>query len=610
MNLEVKFTQAATACEKKDFNTARKILDDIVKTYPLESEPYRLLGQIEYEEGNDDKAIDLLIECLKNDPKNLWGLILIGNIYSKRKKNYTIARQYYDKVLEHYPNHALALNNIAAVLMETKQYEEAIELFKKVKSLDNTYPNCYYGMAMAYTELGKFKEAFDIACEGSKISVNRPENKDVRLEILKVLLHSASEFVKQTNYMNVVMGIKDELEKEGAEINISRDDSLKVYAKLRYGKHYGTNVNTIHYNGKMENVEHLMIHEMGHLRMQNAADKNGNGKVIHKTDANDAAFNRRFGSLLRKKLMGKISNENIASFIKDVQEGIGLQLMNCPLDLFVEHYIYDHYPIMRPIQLLMLFKQEQDNIKGVRSGEITSTFPPQIVKANKIMNICTSLHFKELYGIDLVNEFKPTKAEYDQANDLLDEFHAYWDDKNLKPGEEYELVQYFIDSFNMDDIITISNQSDFIKKMKEDSSRKMSVDGGDYDIYTEEEKQRQKNFEESSKKEDPARDMMMTLYILAALEEFSSMDIIKVRKIAMEIAMLGMSGIDPSKQSGYRIPSIDRDFGGYLILAYYYTSWKLAIPDGAEQLGLPYKNQYEDAQSMYAQKYGNRLTLI
>ena len=138
MNLEVKFTQAATACEKKDFNTARKILDDIVKTYPLESEPYRLLGQIEYEEGNDDKAIDLLIECLKNDPKNLWGLILIGNIYSKRKKNYTIARQYYDKVLEHYPNHALALNNIAAVLMETKQYEEEIELFKKVKSLDNT----------------------------------------------------------------------------------------------------------------------------------------------------------------------------------------------------------------------------------------------------------------------------------------------------------------------------------------------------------------------------------------------------------------------------------------------------------------------------------------
>ena len=57
MNLEVKFTQAATACEKKDFNTARKILDDIVKTYPLESEPYRLLGQIEYEEGNDDKAL-------------------------------------------------------------------------------------------------------------------------------------------------------------------------------------------------------------------------------------------------------------------------------------------------------------------------------------------------------------------------------------------------------------------------------------------------------------------------------------------------------------------------------------------------------------------------
>ena len=48
-----------------------------------------------------------------------------------------------------------------------------------------------------------------------------------------------------------------------------------------------------------------------------------------------------------------------------------------------------------------------------------------------------------------------------------------------------------------------------------------------------------------------------------------------------------------------------KDIGGYLMLAYYYTSWKLAIPDGAEQLGLPYKKQYEDAQLLYKQKLKN-----
>ena len=102
----------------------------------------------------------------------------------------------------------------------------------------------------------------------------------------------------------------------------------------------------------------------------------------------------------------------------------------------------------------------------------------------------------------------------------------------------------------------------------------------------------------------------MTFYILSALEEFSTMSLAKVKRIAMEIAMLGMSGIDPSRTSGYRINSIDRDFSGYLILAYYYTSWKLAIPEGAEQLGLPYSKQYEDAQLLYKKKYGNRLSFM
>ena len=103
---------------------------------------------------------------------------------------------------------------------------------------------------------------------------------------------------------------------------------------------------------------------------------------------------------------------------------------------------------------------------------------------------------------------------------------------------------------------------------------------------------------------------MMAMFILAALEEFSKMSLEKVKKIAIEIAMLGMKGIEPSKPSGYRIPSIDRDFGGYAMLADYYTSWKLTIPESAEQLGLPYRAQDEDAQKLFKKKYGTFLSFL
>ena len=610
MDIEKRFEEAGDACNRHDFKTAKLILEDIVKT-SKHSEAYRLLGQIAYEEHNDDQAIDYLIESLKIDPKNMWALIMMGNVYGKRKNDIKTARNYYEKVLEYYPKNFLALNNLASVFMELGKFEDAIDIFKKVISLDKTYPNCYYGMAMSYANLQKFQEAFDIALEGLKNSVDRPENKPIRLELSQIIVTAAKEVVKRTNYMNVVLGIKDELEADGhTKIQIVSDDSLKVYAKLEYAKYHNTDVNVVRYNSKLENVEHLMIHELGHLRMQIAADKINAGRVIHTTDENDAAFNKRFGSLLRKKLLNRLPNEEIASVVKQVQEGICLQLMNCPLDLFVEHYIYEKYPIMRPIQLLMHLKQERDNINGTRQAEAASTFPQPIVRTNKIMNICTSLHLKEMYGIDLTPEYKPTKAEIDQAVDLLEEFHAYYDDPDLKAGEEYNLVEYFLESLNMSDIISISTFSDFSSTIAQEAKRTMSVDAGDYDLYTDEEKERQRRFEENSKKEDPGRDMMMTFYILSALEEFSTMSLAKVKRIAMEIAMLGMSGIDPSRTSGYRINSIDRDFSGYLILAYYYTSWKLAIPDGAEQLGLPYSKQYENAQLLYKKKYGSRLSFL
>ena len=50
-------------------------------------------------------------------------------------------------------------------------------------------------------------------------------------------------------------------------------------------------------------------------------------------------------------------------------DGLCLQLMNCPLDLFVEHMIYTTYKDMRPIQLLSLFHQEMNNYRGIEKGK-------------------------------------------------------------------------------------------------------------------------------------------------------------------------------------------------------------------------------------------------
>ncbi|MGL2986403.1 hypothetical protein ACSVH5_02305 [Flavobacterium sp. RSSA_27] len=56
---------------------------------------------------------------------------------------------------------------------------------------------------------------------------------------------------------------------------------------------------------------------------------------------------------------------------------------------------------------------------------------------------------------------------------------------------------------------------------------------------------------------------------------------------------IGTLGIDPNKKD-YIIGSIpEKRFSGKQVLAYYYTSWRLAIPQHVAELGLDYGKEFE-----------------
>ena len=66
--------------------------------------------------------------------------------------------------------------------------------------------------------------------------------------------------------------------------------------------------------------------------------------------------------------------------------------------------------------------------------------------------------------------------------------------------------------------------------------------------------------------------------------------------------MQGTQGYSPDKKD-YRINSIpNKLFSGYQILAYYYVSWALAIPEMLSQLQMPYEKEYVLASNMYKPK--------
>jgi hypothetical protein len=199
-----------------------------------------------------------------------------------------------------------------------------------------------------------------------------------------------------------------------------------------------------------------------------------------------------------------------------------------------------------------------------------------------------------MYGLDLIKNYHPTRAELDQATDLYDEYKAYVE--TFKDGDEYELLEYFVSSLNMEELIALQDEKEYAAALgREEKKEPLS----DQEVDVE-------NARFSLDHQDGANateTMMMSMYMLGAMEYFDTLTPQDVHRIALEIAMVGVTGIDPKKK--YKIKPIpDKEFGGYELLAYYYVSWARAIPEKLSKLGLPFSSAYESAMQLYNAKHG------
>lgn len=111
---------------------------------------------------------------------------------------------------------------------------------------------------------------------------------------------------------------------------------------------------------------------------------------------------------------------------------------------------------------------------------------------------------------------------------------------------------------------------------------------------------RQASFDAAHANSDPARNLMMAMYMLDAMKRLETMEPNVVRTIAMEIAFVGAHGIDAGRSGGYTLKTMPgEDFSGYRLLAYYYVSWSMALPDHLKEIGLPFDEAYTLARQMY-----------
>jgi len=99
-----KFDKLVKYAESGKLDKAIELADELIEKAPNISEYHRVRGQAYSEKGDQEEAINSLIDALKWNPKNEWALLMIGNIYARFKKDMETALMYFDKVLEVKPD--------------------------------------------------------------------------------------------------------------------------------------------------------------------------------------------------------------------------------------------------------------------------------------------------------------------------------------------------------------------------------------------------------------------------------------------------------------------------------------------------------------------------
>jgi hypothetical protein len=588
-----RYWKVVELCDDRRYKEAKEQISQLIKEAPHISEYHRLLGQILTEQGCQDDAINSLIDALRWDPKNEWALIMMGNILARYQHDIDAAMKYYECAMQHKPDDYVAMTLIAINLIQNENLDAARQYLDKAFAVNPGYPNIYYAFALLAEAEHSFKEAFEMSVVAL---FKNPAKNLLYQQSLQMAMNAANEIIDGEVASDIVNAFASTLEEVcGKKIIIEEDAELKRAAIIEFAENHDRTYHLVKYNPEFPTVYHLIMHELTHLLFAAQARRAGKNKLFVSDDDNKKRF-----LLSLEKDAGKLSKKGddyavIKQYPTSLFEGLNGQMYNTPIDLFIEDYLFQNYPDLMPYQFLSLLGLIQERIHSTTDDQILTIAPPTILSKSKTLNLVNALYLLKRYGVNLIEEHKPTTFEREQA----DKFYREYEEcrANHTPGDEYELLLswakqlYLQNYFSLVEESDSRKHSDLIERLcaeaKVDLPASVTVQPADKKMLS---------FSEAHQGKDI--NMAVTRFMVEALQYFKNLNDSRINDIAIQMALMCRDEITPDAE-GYTVPLITgKTFTGYQVLAYYYVSWAKAFPEYLEQLRLPFDKEYDFAQEM------------
>ena len=479
-------------------------------------------------------------------------------------------------------------------LMQQGNIIEAKKYFYEAMKINSDYPNTHFALGMIAEMENDLHSAFYSTIRAIQLN----KSKDVLFQnSVKQAFAVSKKIIESGNGKKIYYEYRHKLEIDGGkEIEIFENSGIATAAKIEFAENYNRNKHIVYFKAGYPAVEHLIMHELVHLDFVIQARKEETNQIFYSSPAHKQMFITGIAPTIKKLKRMNIPEDGIAKYCTDLFNGINSQIFNAPVDLLIENFLYSEYAELRPYQFLSLYNMIQEGLEAVTNKKVVDLSPADILSKSKIYNLLNAMQFKELFGLDILKDFKASTIEIRQAENFYNEFIEYRDDKS--PGEEYDLVQHWAGDLKLDKYFELEGETQFHNR----SNINSFIENFEKDplgiIENDPVKEREmKKFQKSQK--EIGINMAVAMYMVGAMEYFAEMEIEDIRKIAYEIALQGTQGYNPDNKD-YRINLMPgKVFSGYQILAYYYVSWMIIMPEMVPDLKLPYIEEYKMAKTLF-----------
>ncbi len=160
LQLQELFEQAIAFHQKEQLTSAAALYEQVLALQPRHFESLRLLGALESQTGNHERALQLLNKALRLNPAhpavhNCRGIVL------QDLKQLEQALACYNRAIAIKPDYAEAHNNRGTLLKELGQLDEAVRSYDRAVALSPSFAEAHENRGNALKELARFDAALE-----------------------------------------------------------------------------------------------------------------------------------------------------------------------------------------------------------------------------------------------------------------------------------------------------------------------------------------------------------------------------------------------------------------------------------------------------------------